>query len=167
MAAAVEPVPVQVNMQGFNGKPCSLLGVFEPETGVFLAHKITPMATGRIAGCFVIGTGYKEDCDCVFTASLLGDAIKAYDDMRSLIEYTDAAKRCNPDSAVQTVSYEANGAKKEISETLSNEKAAMLAACWALGKQNATNAALSALDYMRDNGGWATGGGWNGGFVTI
>lgn len=142
----MEPIAVQTSVSGFSGKPCTLLSLYDPATGVMRASKLVAYETERRPNALVIGTDLRMDLDAHFTAELLGEAINAYEAMAGRIDYAPDAQRAKPDGQYQTDGFDERGPKRRIEDGLSNDKVAMLATCWGLQKQDSTLAALDCID---------------------
>lgn len=153
----MEPIPVQCNMSGFGGPACTLWSAYDPQTGAVLARKITEYEATRRENCLVVGVDLRTDLDAHFTMEMLGEAIDAYESMVSLVQLHADAMRAKPDGAYETDGFDERGPKRRISGEMSNAKAAMLATCWGLAKQDNTMAAASMMqtiaDFHRSTGG--------------
>lgn len=144
----MNPIPVQCNISGFSGPPCTLLSVYDPATGALLAHKIEAYNTARIDGCLVVGTDLRTDLDAHFTAEMLGEAITAFEAVSARLTYGTDAMRAKPDGAYETDGYDENGPKRRIADGISNAKIAVLATCWGIAKQDNTIAAARFMEQV-------------------
>lgn len=140
-------IPVQACVTGYNGPPCTLMSLYDPQKGVLLVHKISALEKVRQRGCLTVTTiSRMDDYDALFTADHIGEAIEAYESLAPGINYTAEAMRANPGAAIQVEGYNETGVKRTISDAITNEKLALLATCWVLASQDATTAAIGMAD---------------------
>lgn len=154
--------PVQACISGYGGIACTLLSLYDPETGLLLVNLITPFEARRQTGCLTVTTVSRmDDYDALFTSDHIGEAIEAYESLLGGISYSVGASRANPSASLQVQGYDQSGVKRAIDEGITNEKVALLATCWAISSQDATTSAIHMADEIHqllDGGAVSIGG---------
>lgn len=146
---------VQANVGGFMGKPCTVLSMYDPQTGVLKVSKIVSYQQARVEGCLVVSTDNRGDSDVHMQPESMGDAVKAF--LRMLNSDTGAGRcllfssgteRANPKSAVDVDGYDDSGQVVRINPDVTCEHVAVMASCWAVQTQNAVGDCLSMFDQL-------------------
>lgn len=153
--ADTELTRVQANVGGFMGKPCTVLSVYNPQTGVLKVSKIASFQQARVEGCLVVSTDSRSDCDVVLQTESMGDAVKAFIKMLNsdtgagkCLLFAPGTERSNPKSAVDVDGYDDSGPVVRINPDVTCEHMAVMAACWAVQTQNAVGDCLSMFDQL-------------------
>ena len=139
-------IPIQASISGYGGQPCTLLSMYDSETGQLLAYKIVPFEQTRRPRALMVAVTARIPHDTLFTTEDLGQGITAFERMRDRIEFKPEAMRADPSGQIEIDGYTESGVQRRINGELTNEKVAMLATCFAAVGQETTNAALDMMD---------------------
>jgi hypothetical protein len=157
--------PIQANISGYQGKPCSLFSVYDTEKLILVVSTETEYRKQRRDGCVLISNDRNADRDSLFTELDFSQSINdfftllngvAQDGRSSRLAFNDKVARANPSTSIEKDGYSENGQKLRIDETITNLQIATLATCHyanskasAIEKTLAMYGELAGLDYWQ------------------
>lgn len=168
--------PIQANIAGYSGKPCSLFSVYEADTQILSVIKSTDYKKSRQKEDYVLISNDKNaDYDSLFTELNFSQSIEdfftmlngvAFDGRSSRLVFDEKIARANPKNRINKDGYTENGQKYSISPDIDNLQMAVLATCfYANNKCGAIESALSAFEMLNDTDSFSQF--MNGGILTV
>lgn len=171
--------PIQANISGYQGKPCSLFSVYETDTQILSIIKDTDYKKTRQKPDYVLISNDKNaDYDCLFTELNFSQGIEdffimlngvAFDGRSSRLVFDDKVTRANPKNVIESDGYTENGRKFRITPNINNLQIAVLATCFyannKCGVINNTLAMFEQLNQLNNPDYYATLK--NGGIISI
>jgi hypothetical protein len=153
--------PIQTNIAGYGGKPCSLFSVYETDTQILSVIKDTDYKKNRQKPDYVLISNDKNaDYDCLFTELNFSQGIEdfftllngvAFDGRSSRLVFDDKIARANPKTSLQKNGYTENGQRFELSPDISSLQVAVLATCfYANSKAGAIESTLSMFEQLNE-----------------
>lgn len=149
-------VNIQANSAGYLGKPCTVLSVYDPETGLIQVNKLVTFRQERIKDCLVVGFDAQGDVDAVMTPDHFGDALMAFvrayktnKGQGSLLEFAPGTERASPASVIEVGDYEESGPKLRIDSGMTCEHMGVVATCWVAASQIAVRDCFSMFDQLQ------------------
>lgn len=142
---------IQANIEGFLGKPTSLYGVIDTETGVLTVVKAATKRQGRRDNCVLISNTMKADCDFAFSETQFKEAIASYfrlkggmaeDEMTPLLIISGKVGSADPKSALELDGVSESGMDYRIAPDISNLQMAVLSMCLYAEKAKVTDECL-------------------------
>lgn len=149
---------LQANIQGYLGKPASLFGVYDTETGVLNIVTQASKKQDRREDCIFITNQTKTAYDFFLEESSLLDSIRSYyrlkgglakDNMTALLAFSGKAGSADPSSGIEQNGVTNSGMEYRIAPDITNAQIATLAMCLYVDKGDMVEDALemfSALD---------------------
>lgn len=158
---------IQANIEGFLGKPVSLFGVIDTDTGVLNVVKAAVKRQAKRDDCVFISNTLKADCDFAFDETKFKDAIASYfrlkggmaeDEMTPLLIISGKVGSADPKSALEMDGVSESGMDYRIAADISNMQMAVLAMCLYAEKSKVTGECLEMFDSLSTilAGGWLT-----------
>lgn len=148
-------IKIQANITGFSGKPATVLGALDENTGILVVAKSVPMIP-RFEDCLLISSDARGDRDATFTHGHIQDAISAYFKLRgevaadgktALLRFGELAAMADPSSVIENDGVDAtSGPRYRIAPDASNAHVAALAMC----RYAVTSAAVGDVMDMMD-----------------
>lgn len=129
---------LQANIKGFYGKPVSLFGVIDTDTGVLNIVKLAQNQIKRKDGCILISNEEKNDYDFAFNDGLIRKAIISYYDLKSgfaedgitpLLMIGNKVGSSDPQSSIEQRGISESGTEYQISAGITNQQMAALGMC--------------------------------------
>lgn len=167
--------PIQTNISGYAGKPCSLFSVYDTDKKILAISKEAAYNNQRQKDCVLISNDKTADYDVLFTelnfANSLDDFFVlsngvAQDGRSQRLVFSEKAARANPKNSIEKDGYNENGQKYSIAPTITNLQMAVLATCYyANSKAGAIENALAMFEQLNEIDYFATLK--SGGIVTI
>ncbi|MGL5948118.1 MAG: hypothetical protein ACRCYV_03530 [Aeromonas sp.] len=130
-------IKMQANISGFNGKPITLLGALDENTGILVVAKAIAQVP-RVGDCVLIHCDPRADRDATFTHAHLQEAISAYfklkgevaiDGKAARLRFAEAAASADPAAVIESDGIDVSGARYRIAPDASNAHVASLALC--------------------------------------
>lgn len=149
-------IQIQANINGFTGRPATVLGALDEDTGILVVAAVADRLPRR-DGCVLIETDNRADRDSLFEHSSLKEAITAYYDLKgsvaedgrsALLRFTDRAMRAEPASVIEVDGVDIDGPAYRISPLAGNVQIGALALCWYAHKVGAVNDAANMADEL-------------------
>lgn len=149
---------VQATMQGYMGKPATVLGALDEETGILVIVK-SVSAIPRFEDSFLIAADPHGDRDSLFTDSDLADAIGGYfklkgsvaeDGVTTCLRFRELAATADPAAVIEHDGVDVSGPKYRIAPDASNAHIATLAICAYAARQCAIGDTLDMADSLTD-----------------
>ena len=150
-----DPVMIQANSTGYQGKSCTVLSVFNPETGVLIIKKMVKLQKERVKGCLVVAFDSTHDCDAVMTPDDFSDGVNAFLTINStdrgagkLLVFDNGTDRASPASVIEVGEYQETGARIRVDAGLTCEHMGVVATCWLARNQTAVGDCFDMFDQM-------------------
>lgn len=149
---------IQANIQGYMGKPTTVLAALDEETGILVVAKSVPMIA-RFEDSFLIAADHHADRDSLFTDSDLAGAISGYfklkgsvaeDGVTSCLRFRELAATADPAAVIEHDGVDVSGPKYRIAPDASNAHIATLAICAYAARHTAIDDTLSLADDIMD-----------------
>lgn len=130
-------IQLQANISGFAGRPATVLGAFDDETGILVIAAVTDVIPRR-DGCIVIDTDSRGDRDSLFEYADLKESITAYYDLKGAVasdgrstrlRFTERAMRADPAGGIEVDGVDVTGPIYRIAPGTSNAQVGALALC--------------------------------------
>ncbi|MGL5451847.1 MAG: hypothetical protein ACRDBT_05480 [Aeromonas sp.] len=130
-------IKIQANINGFAGKPATVLGALDERTGILVIAK-SIAAIPRYEDCLVISSDARGDRDATFTHAHMHDAITAYfrlrgetasDGKAAKLRFSELAAMADPSSVIENDGVDTSGPRYRIAPDASNAHIAALAIC--------------------------------------
>lgn len=146
---------IQANIKGFHGKPNSVFGALDLDTGILVISKISLKPLPRVKDCLLITNDSKEDHDSVFDEKELNQAINAYyklkgsvatDGVTSCLAFSDKARGADLGTGIEIDGVGNKGMEYRISQSITNSQVAVLAMCAYADKQRSIGEAVEMVD---------------------
>ncbi len=158
---------LQANIQGYLGRPASLFGMFDTETGVLV---IATAASKKLApkdDCIFITNQLKTEHDFFIDESKLLDSISSYyrlkngvaeDGQTSLLRFSAKAGNADPVSSIEVDGVSKSGMDYRIARDISNVQIATLAMCLYAESISTVEDTLAMFDELDElmEGNWVT-----------
>lgn len=129
---------LQANIEGYLGRPVSLFGVIDTDTGVLTVVKSSLFRQGRKTDCVFINNSHRADCDFAFDETKFKDAITSYyslkggmaaDEQTPLLMIGSKVGASDPKSAIELDGISDTGMDYRIASDITNLQVAVLAMC--------------------------------------
>lgn len=150
-----DPVMIQANSTGYSGKSCTVLSVFNPETGVLIIKKLVSLQKERVKGCLVVAFDSAHDCDAVMTPDDFSDAVQAFlmasttdRGAGKLLTFDQGTERASPASVIEVGEYQESGARVRVDAGLTCEQMGVVATCWMARNQIAVEDCFDFFDQL-------------------
>lgn len=149
---------LQANIEGFNGKPTSLFGVIDTDTGVLNIVMAAKVRQSKKDGCVLISNALKAECDFTFNESVFKDAISSYyrlkrgvanDNLTPLLIISPKVGSSDPSSAIELNGVSDSGMDYRISAEISNLQLAVLAMCLYVEKSRTVDECFVMFDELQ------------------
>lgn len=158
---------LQANIQGFLGKPVSLFGVYDTETGVLIIVTQASKKQDPKEGCIFITNQIKTEHDFFIDESSLLEAIACYyrlkngvakDHQTPLLGFGPKAGSADPVSSIELDGVSNSGREYRIAPDITNAQIASLAMCLYVDKGNTIEESLEMLSTLDEimEGNWVT-----------
>lgn len=130
-------IQIQANITGFAGRPQTVLGALDEETGILVVAAVTDVISRR-DGCVLIETNPRADRDSLFAYEDLKDAISAYYELKgnvaadgksACLRFTERAMRADPAGGIELDGIDVSGPLYRISPEAGNAQIGTLAIC--------------------------------------
>lgn len=147
-------IKLQANVGGFAGRPATVLGALDEETGILVVAAVTDLRP-RQDGCVVIETDARADRDSLFEHADLRDAITAYYDLKgsvasdgrsACLRFMERAMRADPAGGIEMDGVDVTGPVYRISPDAGNAQVGALAMCRYAKRYGAIGDSLSMFD---------------------
>lgn len=148
---------IQANIEGFLGKPVSLFGVIDTDTGVLNVVKAAVKRQAKRDDCVLISNTVKADCDFAFDETKFKAAIASYfrlkggmaeDEMTPLLIISGKVGSADPKSALEMDGVSESGMDYRIAPDISNMQMAVLAMCLYAEKNKVADECLEMFDSL-------------------
>lgn len=158
---------LQANIQGYLGRPASLFGMFDTDTGVLVIATVASKRMDPQKDCIFITNQLKTEHDFFLEESKLLTAITSYyrlkngmaeDNQTSLLRFSAKAGNADPVSSIELDGVSNNGMQYRIAPDITNVQIASLAMCLYVESMSTIHDTLemfSELDELMD-GNWVT-----------
>jgi len=130
-------IQIQANMAGFAGRPQTVLGALDEETGILVIAAVVDVIPRR-DGCVLIETDSRADRDSLFSYEDLKSAISAYYELKgsvaadgksACLRFTERAMRADPSGGIELDGIDVSGPIYRISPEAGNAQIGALALC--------------------------------------
>ncbi len=130
-------IQLQANISGFAGRPATVLGALDEETGILVVAAVTDVMPRR-DGCVVIDTNPRADRDSLFEYGDLKEAITAYYELKGTVaadgrsaclRFMERAMRADPAGGIEMDGVDVTGPIYRISPDAGNAQVGALALC--------------------------------------
>lgn len=148
---------LQANIQGYIGKPASLFGVYDTETGVLNIVAQSSKRQDRREDCIFITNQLKIEYDFFMDEGKLIDAINSYyrlkgglakDNQTALLAFGGKAGSANPLSSIEQNGVGSSGMEYSIAPDITNAQIAALAMCLYVEKGDVVNEVLDMFSTL-------------------
>lgn len=142
---------LQATIGGFNGKPVTMTGYLDPDTGILAIVDSRQMTPGRIEPDYgVVSNMNLAECDQRFSDAELKDAIRQFFIAKDqgLIVLSEQAKRFDPEGRIEMQAVDESGAKYSIASGVENTQVAVLALAYLAAKQRDIGGVMDCIDSM-------------------
>ena len=158
---------IQANIQGFLGKPASLFGVLDTDTGVLFIVAQSSKRQDAKSDCIFITNELKVEHDFYMDENKFKDAMVSYyrlknglakDNETPLLGFSGKVGSADPVSSIELNGVSSTGMEYRIAPDITNIQVATLAMCLYVEKGNTIQDTLemfSALDDIME-GKWVT-----------
>jgi len=149
---------IQANMKGYMGKPATVLGAMDEETGILVIVK-SVAAIPRFEDSFLIAADQHGDRDSLFSDGDLASAIGGYfklkgsvaeDGVTACLRFRELAATADPAAVIEHDGVDVGGPKYRIAPDASNAHIATLAICAYAARQCAIGDTLDMADSITD-----------------
>lgn len=149
------------------GKPASLFGVIDTETGVLNIVMAASSRKDRQKDCILISNGHKANCDFAFDESKFKDAISSYyrlkggfaeDNKTPLLMISPKVGSSDPSSSIELNGVSDSGMDYRIAPEISNLQLGVLAMCLYVDQDSKVSDCLDMHDEISELmlGNWVT-----------
>lgn len=147
-------IQLQANIAGFAGRPTTVLGAYDEDSGVLVVAAVVD-AMPRRDGCMLIETNTSADRDSLIDYADLKDAITAYYAMRgrvaddgktACVRFMERAIRADPAGGIEMDGVDVTGPIYRISPEASNAQVGALALCRYCEQHDAVSDAVGMAD---------------------
>lgn len=130
-------IKIQANISGYHGKPCSVMGAYDEETGILVIARTLDLMP-RHEDSVLLCSDTRADNDGVFGFEQLRGGIDAYfrlktgmaeDGRSALLRFSDSGSRADPAIAIERDGVDMNGPIYRINAGATNANVAALAIC--------------------------------------
>lgn len=130
-------IPLQANISGYSGRPTSVFGAMDEDSGILVIAAAVDQLPRR-EGCMLVSSDARADHDGLFRYEDLRDGIGAYavlkervaSDGQSLcLRFSDKAMRAEPASAIELDGIDVSGPLYRVAPEASNAQIGTLALC--------------------------------------
>lgn len=157
----MESIPLQVTIGGMGSAGQAgaetILGEFEPITGVLMIHKSIQVPPGspevrRGEAAVLTNNTSADDRDGLFNEDNIRDAIIDFFNLdgRGQLVLLDDVARHNPKNKIEQDGMDERGRKFRFGLDITNAQIAVVAMCWFAMKQGAVHAQLEVFDEFQD-----------------
>lgn len=149
-------IQLQANISGFAGRPATVLGALDEETGILVVAAVTDVMPRR-DGCVVIDTNPRADRDSLFEYGDLKEAITAYYDLKGTVaadgrsaclRFMERAMRADPAGGIEMDGVDVTGPIYRISPDAGNAQVGALALCRYAKHYGAVSDTLAMADEL-------------------
>lgn len=149
-------IQLQANITGFAGRPTTVLGAYDEESGVLVVAAVVG-AIPRREGCMLIETDASADRDSLIDYTDLKEAITAYYDMRgriandgktACVRFMERAIRADPAGGIEMDGVDVTGPIYRISPEASNAQVGALALCRYCRQHSAISDSVGMADEL-------------------
>ena len=149
-------IQIQANISGFAGRPQTVLGALDEETGILVVAAVTDTIPRR-DGCVLIETNPRADRDSLFSYEDLKSAISAYYELKgsvaadgksACLRFTERAMRADPAGGIELDGVDVSGPLYRISPEAGNAQIGALAICRYARNYSAISDTLGMADEL-------------------
>ena len=158
---------IQANIQGYKGRPASLFGLHDTETGVLVIAKLSTKRMDPQPGCAFITNQLRTEHDFYIDETKLLDSISSYYRLKNglaennetaLLRIDPKAGNADPSSGIEMDGVSGRGMEYRISPDVTNAQIALLAMCLYVEGSSTINDTLEMFDELEElmEGNWLT-----------